>query len=92
MRSLTFVKSFVVVAILTFSSIASAAYYARPLQTTIQQPAGTWVLYHRPCVIGEAFFGPLWIFIPNAQAAPNQGQAPGTNLMNPAIYRIPGNR
>lgn len=65
--------SITIAVILLFASASQAQY---PI--TVNQPAGTWVLYHRPCPIVELCFGPIWVFIPSQQRPP-QTPAPAFN-------------
>lgn len=52
--------------------------------TTVQQPAGQWVLYNRPTWAGNVVFGPIWVFIPNQPRQLQQSPAPAFQPQLPA--------
>lgn len=53
---------------LALVSTASASLFIQAI--SVPQPAGRWVLCHRPLPIGDFLFGPIWVFIPNPPQAP----------------------
>lgn len=59
-------KKLILVLALAVCNSSDANY--RPI--SVEQPAGRWYLVHRPTVIGELFWGPLWVFIPNPSPTP----------------------
>jgi len=50
----------------------------------IAQPqSGVWMLYHRPCWLGDAIFGPVWVWIPTTPQSATPAQNPGIPPLTP---------